>query len=691
MESIKQKVMAARLHQERVQKLREKVETVKQEAKLKKMWEETKSSPPPAPGTYQTAPLDKGGKIVAPEPTPSVSRVTYTDDGKVELRLGRGEGFVDGQVVPAKSSPGVAPIHLEGGTPIEWQDYYQKLHDYRSQLQISGTEQDIQKAHEITKHISEVEGWHRKTVVREVKTDTGYEYKPDFPFVGAEKYYYYKSLLESDPGRATALGWGWGGYGNVDIAFYKLTGQSEKALEKQIGQLARYDYAQQQIKSGDIGGFSTTYWLGYMDSPATQIGLAYVGGMAVGKYTALKGTVAAATTGKVVSGITGKVITYGIGAGLVGYKTYDVAKSVERGDIGEAVGKTWLFGTTVVSGVAGFQTGAELGRIAAEPRIARYFEQHPEQYRMYHYHPGQRVGYDVEGKMAYRVGTPVERTSLQLKLTETYKPTKDIIATTKPYQTGLQEYRTAFGFKPSVSMETTATGTLTSRLKVSLMNVYKSVVDKPVNKYVERVTRWGVNVFQKGEPLGGIYKTINVPKININVPMSVSKDVLFPVTSFTPASAMITTGLGAATISSVYKYSPPKFESIQIPKFDTVQIPSITSVQTPRFEMVQVPKVTPIHIPRFDMIKVPRTTPVVTPKMDYIYRPRYDTVVTPVPFTPTPPIVIPPPLPLIGGYHPTRMGYRIPRHYLKGYQYREWKVPKLEDVLPDYKKIKLVM
>jgi len=294
-----------------------------------------------------------------------------------------GEEYIYGassKIYGSLSKLGVTtPFYTKILSPSETKVYTQHFGEY----QVKTAEQYLIKSSEITNIVQGlsqirqgISDWHPSTKVVKydpskfhveqgfiktggepdvVKSGT-FKYLYDFPFYGAEKYYTYKSKLESDPGRTAALGFGWGGYANIDIAYYKLTGQTEKAVEKQIGQLARYDVARETLRSGDIGGFSGQYWMGYLGSPATQIGLVWSGGKLIGTGSKIVSKTVFAQShpttmavGKIIGGITG--------GALIGYGVYDISRTVETGDIGGAVGKSWLFGTSLAAGVAGYQSG----------------------------------------------------------------------------------------------------------------------------------------------------------------------------------------------------------------------------------------------------------------------------------------------------------------------------------------------
>lgn len=229
--------------------------------------------------------------------------------------------------------------------------------EYRGQLQqyqqMPGI--TLEQSKEVTQAIGATYDWHPKTtIIKKGRVNVSYE--AVFPYAGAEKYYPYKSMLEKDPGRATALGWGWGGLGNIDIAYYQLTGQYDKKWEKQISQLARYMTAKETLASGDVVGFSGQYWSGYLTMPTTQIGLATAGGYAIGgvsKTLTAKGIVAKT--------IGGQLITHGakIGAGIAfgTYAGYHVAEPViSRGDWGEAIGRGFITTASFAGGAIGYKS-----------------------------------------------------------------------------------------------------------------------------------------------------------------------------------------------------------------------------------------------------------------------------------------------------------------------------------------------
>jgi hypothetical protein len=183
------------------------------------------------------------------------------------------------------------------------------------------------------------------------KTDEGFIIEPD-----------YARMLREDKGRAAALGWSWGGLGNIDIAYYKLTGQEEKATAKQVEQIKHIMYAKQKLAEGDIGEFSIQYWGGYLSMPSTQIGFAYGAGLGVGAISkAVTPIIASKSIGTQLA-IRGG--TLAAGTALGGYLSYYVAEpGMARGEWGETLGRSWVVGTGIAAGAAGyraaFKTGAE--------------------------------------------------------------------------------------------------------------------------------------------------------------------------------------------------------------------------------------------------------------------------------------------------------------------------------------------
>src|SRR4030042_3593941 len=178
-----------------------------------------------------------------------------------------------------------------------------------------------------------------------------------FPYAGADRYVEYKKLLDENPALATTLGWGWGGLGNVDMAYYRLTGQEEKITQRHIEQLASYQSAKDSLASGKYLDFGKQFTLGWFSSPATQIGVAYGAGElfgAAGSYVG--GAALVASRPAVILG--GKIAMSGIGSTMIGVQGYNIAKTAYEGDIGKALGESWLLGTSVATGIAGYKHGS---------------------------------------------------------------------------------------------------------------------------------------------------------------------------------------------------------------------------------------------------------------------------------------------------------------------------------------------
>jgi len=192
----------------------------------------------------------------------------------------------------------------------------------------------------------------------------------DFPYFGAEQYGTLSASLKKDPGRATALGWGWGGYGNIDIAYYRATGQEQKILDRQVEQLAGYKSAGEKLKGGDVLGFSTQYWGGYLSSPATQIGLAYVTGAGAGALTSKLGSSAVIASHPLLA-TGGKIAAIGIGGTLIGYQAADITKDFIKGDVGKGLGRSTIFTASLAAGYMGFKHGQYTPKIKSTDVVGR--------------------------------------------------------------------------------------------------------------------------------------------------------------------------------------------------------------------------------------------------------------------------------------------------------------------------------
>lgn len=201
--------------------------------------------------------------------------------------------------------------------------------------------------------------WDWDTAASYVSKGKSYKYKEsvkepvfvfDYKVKGGENYKYYESKIKSDPLLAATLGWGWGGLANTDILVYDIMGQHDKAVEKQVGQLAGYDQAKKTLAAGDIVGFSGQYWSGYLSMPSTQIGLAVAGSNVASSVAPRLAGASTATrlglkTGKVVMG--GLLVKY-VSDPVVDYQNF---KLKDNPDVGTFVGR--LNVTALAIGSAG--------------------------------------------------------------------------------------------------------------------------------------------------------------------------------------------------------------------------------------------------------------------------------------------------------------------------------------------------
>jgi len=395
-----------------------------------------------------------------------------------------------------------------------------------------------------------------------------------FPYAGAEQYGSLSKELKTDPLKGALLGWGGQGLFNVDIAAYKMMGQEQKAMDVQVGRLSYYKNLE-KLRQSDGLAFTGEAIKTWFSSPATQVGLSYVGGHLAGSYLTQKGLVTAATTGTVSKGgLLGKIVIGSIAVPLVGMKVHDISSEFAKGDIGKGIGKSFLFGTTIVAGLYGYGKGIDIGRIKADVKIQKYFDAHPEQIRFYPYIKGVRSGYNLEGKYTERVGLPVEERTASIILKETYKPKGELVMKSTPYKLGLQKFSLSGGAtKPVVKMDTFG-GTTLSKLQRGFIFFKKGVLDIKKGKTIVRTTRRDVSLFNLNEPLGGYTQTITIPPKSLTIPAP-QNNIFFPAitTVSKSTSPLLSVGLSSG-LETISKYAQPRFGELGLekkPKFGTIQ------------------------------------------------------------------------------------------------------------------------
>jgi hypothetical protein len=256
----------------------------------------------------------------------------------------------------------------------------------------------------------------------------------------------YESMLRRDPGRGAALGWGWGGLGNIDIAFYKLTGQKKKAEQRQVEQIRSYMGAKESLRRGDIGGFSTQYWSGYLSMPSTQIGLAYGAGLGVGAISKAATPIIASKSIGTQLAIRGG--TLAAGASLGSYLSYYVAEpGMARGEWGETLGRSWVVGTGIAAGIGGTQSVLGVSKpkfeithykVSGKPEVITSQKYISIMGKRFHYGSkimGVKPGFFKPAKLNYMIDSSI--TSKYLDIPKSKFLTNAIASTNKPSVEGI--------------------------------------------------------------------------------------------------------------------------------------------------------------------------------------------------------------------------------------------------------------
>jgi len=174
-------------------------------------------------------------------------------------------------------------------------------------------------------------------------------YQPHFPYAGAERYHYYKKAIE----RGGPLGSFMTALTGEDplglaSAYYVATGDKQRAIDVKVKAL-------HGVKEAQKGGLSGVGW--YLNMPTTQIGLAAIGGEAIGAGTTYLSTVApkAGLIAKAGMLVPAGAMVYQEGANLKGM--------YERGEYGELLGRGVTLGLSAYAGAKGFKKGQDIGQV----------------------------------------------------------------------------------------------------------------------------------------------------------------------------------------------------------------------------------------------------------------------------------------------------------------------------------------
>lgn len=225
---------------------------------------------------------------------------------------------------------------------------------YKTQLGIASKEAD-KGYFDALKGLKE---WHPDTKI----TPTSKGYKIDYPYEGAEGYYKYKSYLQ--PGVEKGLGGQFESFGlklaasftgddplGLASAYYTATGNKEKAEQIKIKAIHR-------VRSID-SPLSGATW--YASMPTTQIGLAAVGGTAIG---AGAGAATGAIAGTYGSGSAAMFAWQAgqaaVGGAMIGLTAADIKTTHDTQGPGEALGKGVTTGLAFGAGASAYKVGRNL-------------------------------------------------------------------------------------------------------------------------------------------------------------------------------------------------------------------------------------------------------------------------------------------------------------------------------------------
>jgi hypothetical protein len=159
--------------------------------------------------------------------------------------------------------------------------------------------------------------------------------------------------IEKNPGLGAISGWTGQGLANIDVTYYKLMGENTKAMETMISQVAKT----RQLDIKDINPFSEkSAVFSIFKAPSTQMALTFGIGAGIGTVSKIASGSVWVGTHPVIS-LAGKTAVAAFSSTFIGIQGYDIFKTGQSGDIGKALGKSWLLGTNIASGIAGYQTG----------------------------------------------------------------------------------------------------------------------------------------------------------------------------------------------------------------------------------------------------------------------------------------------------------------------------------------------
>jgi len=179
-------------------------------------------------------------------------------------------------------------------------------------------------------------------------------YHNDFQIYGGDKYNYYLDMLERNKGNpltALSLGASPENIANVPLLYYGLTGDTQKQQDIQVAAMAKHAENYGPEGQMSLGGFAKSY----LESPYTQLGLAYGAGAGVGGLAARYGPTLATSSPLLIN--TGKAVLLGAGGTLIGTQAMGTVNQFRQGDIGEGLGAAWLLSSQAAAGSLGYNMG----------------------------------------------------------------------------------------------------------------------------------------------------------------------------------------------------------------------------------------------------------------------------------------------------------------------------------------------
>ena len=283
----------------------------------------------------------------------NLSNAEFKKDSKYVIQTKQGEKLVSGQEAQRWANKKIQ----------EYQKMSNQIQNERNKLWQAGRDaQDewhpktkVIEYNPATHHIRNgnvVKGQEKDYVEGET---VRYHYK--FPYGGAERYGSYKESLDKG-GFGGLLATAFTGEDPLGLAsaYYMATGDKQKAIDTKIKALHGVKQVQEGWEESPLEGLKRgTMW--YMNMPTTQIGLAAIGGEAMGAGLGYASSVApkVATGAKIVGG----------GAGLVmgAQEAGNMYGMYQRGEYGELLGRGVTAGLAGYAGYKSFKPAYQRGQV----------------------------------------------------------------------------------------------------------------------------------------------------------------------------------------------------------------------------------------------------------------------------------------------------------------------------------------